>query len=93
MWVYKWIWVTLCFLLLNNAAFGAQSFNSSGYHLVEIIALGGECRWDYLTLDNQATVSISRVQAMSWWLILIPARPLAIFPTRTAFTALPWSRS
>jgi DNA-binding beta-propeller fold protein YncE len=50
---YKWFWVTLCFLLLNNAAFGAQSFNSSGYHLVEMMALGGEGRWDYLTLDNQ----------------------------------------
>ncbi|MGC1404572.1 MAG: YncE family protein [Thermodesulfobacteriota bacterium] len=51
--VGKWFWVALCFLLFHNAAFGAQSFNSSGYHLVEIIALGGEGRWDYLTLDNQ----------------------------------------
>ena len=50
---YKWFWVALYFLLFPNAAFGAQSFNSSGYHLVEIIALGGEGRWDYLTLDNQ----------------------------------------
>ena len=51
--VGKWFLVPLCFLLFHNAAFGAQSFNSSGYHLVEIIALGGEDRWDYLTLDNQ----------------------------------------
>src|SRR5271169_6007182 len=51
--LYKWLGVALCSLLLHNAAFGAQSFNSSGYHLVKKIALGGEGRWDYLTLDSQ----------------------------------------
>ena len=51
--IYKWFGLALCFLLLQNAAFGAQSFNPSGYHLVKKIALGGEGRWDYLTLDNQ----------------------------------------
>lgn len=29
-------------LFFHNAAFGAQSFNSSGYHLVKKIILGGE---------------------------------------------------
>jgi len=51
--LYKWFGLVLCFLFFHNAAFGAQSFQSSGYHLVKKIALGGEGQWDYLTLDSQ----------------------------------------
>ncbi len=50
---YQWFGLALWFLVFHNAAFGAESLNPSGYHLKQKIAIGGEGRWDYLTLDSQ----------------------------------------
>src|SRR5579872_4742557 len=44
-----------CLLVVGSAAFVAYAFaasQSSGYHLVKKVVLGGEGGWDYLNVDS-----------------------------------------
>src|SRR3954464_881525 len=68
----------------------AQS-GQPGYHVVWQIKLGGDGRWDYITIDTAGHRLFIARQAASWWSSRRAANSSARYPGSMGRTAWRWT--